>query len=75
MKYTIQNDILKDFGEIDIGELFIYGSIPFIKIPEVRSEYNNDIYNCVRLDEGGMYYYYSYEHVKQPKNCELQIEM
>ena len=46
MKYTIQNDILKDFGEIDIGELFIYGDIPFIKIPEVRSEYNNDIYNC-----------------------------
>lgn len=75
MKYTIQNDILKDFGEIDIGELFIYGDIPFIKISEVRSEYNNDIYNCVRLDEGGMYYYYSYEHVKQPKNYELQIEM
>lgn len=75
MKYTIQNDILKEFGEIDIGELFIYGDIPFIKISEVRSEYNNDIYNCVRLDEGGMYYYYSYEHVKQPKNYELQIEM
>ena len=75
MKYTIQNDILKEFGEIDIGELFIYGDIPFIKISEVRSEYNNDIYNCVRLDEGGMYYYYSYEHVKQPKNYGLQIEM
>lgn len=75
MKYTIQNDTLKEFGEIDIGELFIYGDIPFIKIPEVRSKYNNDIYNCVRLDEGGMYYYYSYEHVKQPKNYELQIEM
>lgn len=75
MKYTIQNDILKEFGEIDIGELFIYGDIPFIKIPEVRSEYNNDIYNCVRLDEGGMYYYYSYEHVKRPKNYKLIIEM
>lgn len=75
MKYTIQNDNLKKFGEINIGELFIYGDIPFIKIPEVRSEYNNNIYNCVRLDEGGMYYYYSYEHVKQPKNYELQIEM
>ena len=33
------------------------------------------IFIIVRLDEGGMYYYYSYEHVKQPKNCELQIEM
>lgn len=75
MKYTIQNDSLKEFGEIDIGELFIIDGIPFIKIPEVRSEYNNDIYNCVRLDEGGMYYYYSYEHVKRPKNYKLIIEM
>lgn len=75
MKYTIQNDILKEFGEINIGELFIYGDIPFIKIPEARSNYNNDIYNCVRLDEGGMYYYYSYEHVKRPKSYELKIEM
>lgn len=75
MKYTIQNDSLKEFGEIDIGELFIIDGIPFIKIPEVRSNYNNDIYNCVRLDEGEMYYYYSYEHVKRPKNYKLKIEM
>lgn len=76
MQYKIQSDEnLKEFGEIDIGELFIYGDIPFIKIPEVWGEYSNNIYNCVRLDEGGMYHYYSYEHVKRPKNYELQIEM
>lgn len=76
MKYTIQdNETYKEFGEINIGELFTYGDIPFIRIPEVRSEYNKDIYNCVRLDEGGMYFYYSYEHVKRPNNYNLEIKI
>lgn len=75
MKYTIQNNNLIEFSEINIGELFIADDIPFIKVPEIRDEYSNDIYNCVRLDEGGMYHYYSYEHVKRPKNYKLIIEM
>lgn len=75
MKYTIQSNNLIEFSEINIGELFIADGIPFIKVPEIRDEYSNDIYNCVRLDEGGMYHYYSYEHVKRPKNYELIIEM
>lgn len=76
MKYTIQNnETYKEFGEINIGELFIDDDIPFIKIPEVRSEYNNNIYNCVRLNEGGMWHYYSYEHVKRPKSYNLEIKM
>lgn len=76
MKYTIQdNETYKEFNEIDIGELFTYGDIPFIKIPKVRSEYDNGIHNCVRLNEGGMWHYYSYEHVKRPKSYNLEIKM
>lgn len=76
MKYTIQdNETYKEFSEINIGKLFTYGNIPFIKIPKVRSENDNGIYNCVRLDNGEMYFYYSYEHVKRPKNYNLEIKM
>ena len=76
MKYTIQdNETYKEFSEINIGELFTYGNIPFIKIPKVRSENDNGIYNCVRLDNGEMYFYYSYEHVKRPKNYNLEIKI
>lgn len=36
MKYTIQNNNLIEFSEINIGELFIADDIPFIKVPEIR---------------------------------------
>lgn len=72
MKYTIQDN---EFGEINIGELFTYGDIPFIKIPKVRSENDNGIYNCVRLDNGEMYFYYNYEHVKRPRSYVFEIKI
>lgn len=73
MKYTIQsNKNLIEFGEINIGELFIDEGVPFIKILEVSGD---DIYNCTRLDNGILWYYHCYELVKRPKNYNLKIEM
>lgn len=77
MKYTIQNNkSLKEFGEMDIGELFIVNDIPFIKVPEIRDDCHYEIiYNCVRLDNGTMWHCPDDRQVKQPKNGELKIEM
>lgn len=77
MKYTIQNnENLKEFNELGIGELFIVDDIPSIKVPEIRDECHYEIiYNCVRLDNGTMWHCSGYRQVKQPKNCEVKIEM
>lgn len=77
MNYTItNNESLEEFSEINIGELFINEGIPFIKVPEIRDEYDyENIYNCVRLDNGTMGHCSGYQVVKQPKNYELKIEM
>lgn len=76
MKYTIQDEKrIKEFGEIDLGELFICEGIPFIKITEVSNEYDNEIYNSVRLDDGEMWYHDNHDQIKQPKGYELEIEM
>lgn len=77
MKYTMQNnESLKEFNEIGIGELFIANDIPFIKVPEIRDERHYEIiYNCVRLDNGTMWHCSGDRQVKQPKNCELKIEI
>lgn len=78
MNYTItSNESLEEFNKINIGELFIVDGIPFIKVPEIRGEYDDyeDFYNCVRLDNGTMWHCSDSQLVKQPKSCELKIEM
>lgn len=77
MKYTIQHpEIRRAFYEIDIGEIFADNDDTlFIKIPDVMGVYNHDIYNCVRLDEGGMWNFYNTELVRKITNYNFEIKI
>ena len=77
MKYTVRHsETRREFNEINIGEIFLDDDDTlFIKIPEVMSVYNHDIYNCVRLDEGGMWHFFNTELVRKMTDYNFEIKL
>lgn len=65
----------RDFDEVEIGEICLDDDgYPYIKTPDVRSCYNCDLYNCVRLSDGRPYYFRCDEQVRIPIKYNLQID-
>lgn len=77
MRFDIESS--RDYRTIDkieIGAIFLDddGS-PHIKIPDVRSCYNCDIYNCVRLSDGRPSHFQCDEQVCIPVSYDFKINI
>lgn len=77
MKFNIENSqICKTFDEVEFGEICLDDDgFPYIKTPDVRSCYNGDMYNCVRLSDGRQYYFQCDEQVHIPINYVFRIKI
>lgn len=77
MRFDIESS--RDYRTIDkieIGAIFLDDDgYPYIKTPDVRSCYNCDLYNCVRLSDGQPWYFQCDEQVCIPVSYDFKINI
>lgn len=66
----------RSFDGVEIGAIFLDDDgYPYIKIPDARSCYNCDIYNCVRLSDGRSSHFQCDERVHIPITYSFKINI
>lgn len=66
----------RSFDGVEIGAIFLDDDgYPYIKIPDVRSCYDFDIYNCVRLSDGKPSPFQCDEQVRIPTTYSFKINI